>query len=117
MDKTLVISVDPVFLHSDDDRDVDFWIVGSEANIREAAVLREMSRVKSVTTFDNLGDALANVTSMLPTIVEHHPDATCLVVRGVELSQHRDLIESSEANWTGMSADEEVVLWLDRSAQ
>lgn len=117
MDKTLVISIDPVFSQSDDDRDVDFWIVGSEANIREAAVLREISRVKSVTTFDDLGDALANVASMLPTIVEHHPHATCVVVRGIEPSQHRNLIESSAADWTGMSADEEVVLWLDRSAE
>lgn len=108
MKDAVVVSVDPRF--SLKDEDVDFWIVSSEANIREAAKLREAGRVRSVTTFNDLGDAVLNVASVLPTIIEHHPSATAVVVRGIESGYHSDLIDASAASWTGKSNGKEVIL-------
>jgi hypothetical protein len=114
LESTVVISVDPRFSPRGDDQDFDFWIVGIEANIREAAQRRNTDRVKSVTTFNDLGDDVTNVTSMLPTIIEHHPSTAVVIVRGIKADAHIDVIHVSPASWVGSSSDGDVMIRRDR---
>lgn len=113
MVRKVVISVDPRFSPKCDDQDSDVWVVGSEGNVHEAAQLRKTNRVNSITTFNDLGDDVKNVESMLPTIIEHHPSATVIVVRGIKADAHIDVIHATPASWVGKVSDGDVIMKRD----
>ena len=106
----VVISVDPSFSPRGNDQNSDFWVVGSEANVQTAMELRKNNRINSITTFNDLGDDVENVASMLPTIIEHHPRATTIVVRGIKTDAHIDVIRATPASWVGRSSHGDVTI-------
>lgn len=110
MESKVVISVDPRFTPRGNDQNSDFWIVGSEANVQTARELRKNNRVKSITTFNDLGGDVENVASMLPTIIEHHPWATTIVVQGIKADVHIDVIRAVPVSWVGKSSDGDVTI-------
>ena len=105
-----MISVDPSFSPRGNDQNSDFWVVGSEANVQTAMELRKNNRINSITTFNDLGDDVENVASMLPTIIEHHPRATTIVVRGIKTDAHIDVIRATPASWVGRSSHGDVTI-------
>jgi hypothetical protein len=110
LESKVVISVDPRFTPRGNDQNFDFWVVASEANVRAAMELRKNNRVHSITTFNDLGDDVENVASMLPTIIEHHPRATTIVVQGIKADAHIDVIRAAPASWVSKSSDGDVNL-------
>lgn len=114
METKVMISVDRGFSMKDHDQGYELWLVGSEDNIQEAVQLRKTNPVNSITTFNDLGDDVTNVTSMLPTIIEHHPRATAIIVRGIKPDAHIYVIRSAPTSWVGRSNDDEVIIERDR---
>lgn len=110
LESKVVISVDLHFSLGNDDQDSDFWVVSSATNVQQAVRLRKTNRVKSITTFNDLGDDVKNVASMLPTIIEHHPNATVIIVQGIKASDHIDVIRAAPASWGGRSSDSDVTM-------
>jgi hypothetical protein len=110
LESKVVISVDPRFTPRGNDQNSDFWVVASEANVQTAMELRKNNRVNSITTFNDLGDDVENVASMLPTIIEHHPRATTIIVRRIKADAHIDVIRAAPASWVGRSSDGDVTV-------
>ncbi|MCO6184832.1 hypothetical protein [Rhizobium sp. L1K21] len=110
MESKVVISVDPRFTPRGNDQNSDFWVVASDANIQTAMELRSTNRVNSITTFNDMGNDVENVASILPTIIEHHPTATTIVVQGIEANAHIDVIRAAPASWVGRSNDGDVTI-------
>jgi len=114
METKVIISVDRGFSPRDHDRGYDLWLVGSEDNIQEAIQLRQTNPIDCIATFNDLGDDVTNVTSMLPTIIEHHPRATVIIVHGIKADAHTYVIRAVPASWVGRSNDDEVIVERDR---
>lgn len=95
MEPIVVISANPDFALSKEDQHCDLWIVDTPANLLTADALRASTLAKSVTTFRDRGNATMNVIVMLPTILDHHPDCTRIIVKGVASKDHHQIIQET----------------------
>lgn len=108
----VLLSVEPSFSLNGDDFDLDLWIVGSLANQSLSVKLRSSERLRSVTVFNDSGNAEGDVLSMLPTVFEHHPRATIVVVRGLSPDEGRRVSQRIPPEWVGSLKEGESALHL-----
>jgi hypothetical protein len=109
MENEVVLSVDPNYSLQDGDYDLDLWMVESPANLALAATIRESDRLKSVTVFINRDSSIESTLWMLPSVFEHHPRATAVIVRGLLSEAREQLILDTNPIWAGSIVAEEVV--------
>lgn len=93
MGTTVILSTEVHFNLCPEDQHCDLWIVDTPVNLSTAEKLRNGTLAKSVTTFLNRGSAVTNILAMLPTVLDHHPDCTHIVVRGLASKDHEQVIQ------------------------
>lgn len=89
----VILSTNLNFSLQREDQHCDLWIVDSPENLLIADELRAGTLAKSVTTFIDRGNAVTNIVMMLPTVLEHHPDCTHIIVRGLASEDHNQVIQ------------------------
>ncbi len=89
----VILSTEPHFNLSPEDQHCDLWVVDNPANLSTAEKLRNGTLAKSVATFRNQGSAVMNILMMLPTVLDHHPDCTHIVIRGLASKDHDQVIQ------------------------
>ena len=93
LENTVILSTELHFNLNPEDQNCDLWIVDTPVNLSTAEKLRNGTLVKSVTTFRNRGSGITNILAMLPTVLDHHPDCTHIVVRGLASKDHDQVIQ------------------------
>ncbi|HWD14180.1 MAG TPA: hypothetical protein VG519_12590 [Pseudochrobactrum sp.] len=113
MNNTVILSTELHFNLSPESQHCDLWIVDTPVNLSTVEKLRSGSLAKSVTTFLNQGSAVMNILAMLPTVLDHHPDCTHIVVRGLASKDHKQVIQYMPELTSIASEDDTLIFKYD----